>query len=283
MISFVILHYKNFNDTLECINSIKNLLEKEKISIIVVDNNSLSKNEVSKLNKLVNDIILLNDNLGVAKAYNEGCKLAKEKYASDFICVLNNDIIVNQKDFISVIYKLYDKTKFDVLGPKIICEGDSVNPFPVFDSTQKIELRIKKNEKLIKIYSNKVLANLLEFYLKFKRKIRKPNRLDNGALEEKNVALHGCFMIFPKKYCKRFEKTLPDDTFLFHEEEFLYFRCIQNQLTTLYSPSLEIIHKEGRAMKITNENIINRKKFKLEESNKSLKILLNKLNNNEVL
>ena len=46
MISFVILHYKNINDTIECIESIKKLDRQKDISIIVVDNNSLNKNEI---------------------------------------------------------------------------------------------------------------------------------------------------------------------------------------------------------------------------------------------
>ncbi|MBQ6135019.1 MAG: hypothetical protein IJI60_01735, partial [Bacilli bacterium] len=35
MISFVILHYKNLKDTIECIESIQHLKTKEQVSIIV--------------------------------------------------------------------------------------------------------------------------------------------------------------------------------------------------------------------------------------------------------
>lgn len=281
MISFVILHYKNLNDTISCINSIKKLDLQDKISITVVDNNSLNKKEEIAIRKYTDDLILLESNLGVAKAYNKGANLAKEKYNPEFICVMNNDILIDQKEFINNIQKVYNKTKFDILGPKIICEGDSVNPFPVFDSLEKINKRIERNEKLINIYSKKFKAILLETYIRIKHFIKKPVKLVNGEDEQENVALHGCLIIFSKKYYEKNEYLLPNDTFLFHEEEFLYFRCLQGKYKSVYSPDIEIIHKEGQAIKVSNKNVIERKRNKLIECNKSLRILKEKLENND--
>ena len=45
MVSFVILHYKNIKDTLECIESILKLETNKKKSIIVVDNNTLTEQD----------------------------------------------------------------------------------------------------------------------------------------------------------------------------------------------------------------------------------------------
>lgn len=283
MISFVILHYKNFDDTISCIKSINNISHGYKVSIIVVDNNSLVKEEEKELRKYTDDIILLKENLGVAKAYNKGASYAKKKYNPDYICVMNNDIEIKQKDFIKNIEKVYNKTKFDILGPKIICKGDSVNPFPVFDTLEKIDKRIVRNEKLIKIYSNKIMAYLAEICFKIKHSIKKPSKLVNGSKEQSNVALHGCCIIFSKKYFEKNNYLLPNDTFLFHEEEFLYFRCIQNNYISVYSPTIEIIHKEGQAMKADKTNIIARKRFKYIECNKSLEILKKKLENNDMI
>lgn len=283
MISFVILHYKNLDDTILCIKSLNTLYDNYKISIIVVDNNSLKNEEEKELRKYTNDLVSLNDNLGVAKAYNKGADYARRKYKPDFICVMNNDIEIKQKEFIKNIEYIYNKTNFDMLGPKIICDGDSVNPFPVYDALEKINKRIEKNDRLISIYSNKAKAILLESYLKIKHFIKKPVKLVNGENEEENIALHGCLIIFSKKYYNKNDYLLPNDTFLFHEEEFLYFRCIQNKYKAVYSPAIEIIHKEGRAMKTDNKNIIARKKYKYIECNKSLRILKSKLENNEMI
>lgn len=283
MISFVILHYKNLNDTVSCIESIKELDLQDKISIIVVDNNSLNREEEKTIRKYTNDLILLENNLGVAKAYNKGASYTRDKHHPDFICVMNNDIIIKQKEFINNIQKVYNKTKFDMLGPKIICEGDSVNPFPVFDTLEKISKRIERNEKLIDIYSNKFKGALLELYLKMKYLLKKPKKLENGKSEIENVALHGCLIIFSKKYYEKNEYLLPNDTFLFHEEEFLYFRCIQGKYKSLYSPTIEIIHKEGQALKVAQSDVIKRKKNKFIECNNSLRILKRKLENNDII
>lgn len=283
MISFVILHYKNLNDTILCIKSINNLYDNDKISIVVVDNNSLKKEEEKELRKYTSDLLLLDDNLGVAKAYNKGADYARRKYKPDFICVMNNDIEIKQKEFIKNIKNVYNKTKFDMLGPKIICEGDSVNPFPVYDTLEKINKKIEKNDKLMRIYSNKVKANLLELYLRIKHFIKKPIKPENGEDEKVNVALHGCLIIFSKKYYEKNNYLLPNDTFLFHEEEFLYFRCIQGKYKAVYNPTIEIIHKEGQAMKTDNKKVIDMKKYKYIECNKSLRILKSKLENNDII
>lgn len=283
MISFVILHYKNLSDTILCIKSLKELSSNDKASIIVVDNNSLQKEEEKELRKYTDDLLLLSENLGVAKAYNKGADYARKKYNPNFICVMNNDIEIKQKEFINNIETIYNKTKFDILGPKIICDGDSINPFPVYDTLEKINKKIEKNDKLIKIYSNRFKATLLELYFKIKYLFKKRVKLVNGEYEEENVALHGCCIIFSKKYIDKNEYLLPNDTFLFYEEEFLYFRIIQNKYKSLYSPLIEIIHKEGQAMKTSNKNIIDRKKFKLIECNKSLRILKEKLENNDII
>lgn len=283
MISFVILHYKNLDDTISCIKSINNLYDNNQISLVVVDNNSLDFHEEKKLRKYTNDLVLLKSNIGVAKAYNKGADYARKKYNPDFICVMNNDILINQKEFLRNIISIYEKNYFDMLGPKIICEGDSVNPFPVFDTLEKISKRIERNEKLIDIYSNKFKVILFETYLKIKHFVKKSPKLKNGENEQENVALHGCLIIFSKKYYEKNEYLLPNDTFLFHEEEFLYFRCIQGKYKSLYSPTIEIIHKEGQALKVAQSDVIKRKKNKFIECNNSLRILKRKLENNDII
>lgn len=283
MISFVILHYKNIDDTLNCIKSIKELDDQDKISLIIVDNNSLEKEEIKTLKEYTDDIVLLKDNLGVAKAYNEGAIYAIDKYQPDYVCVMNNDILINQKDFVKRVEQSYKNNKFDMLGTKIICEGESVNPFPVFDSLEKIKNQIEKNNKLINIYSSKLKGNLLELYFKVKYTFKKRPVMVNGEKKETGVALHGCLIIFSKKYYKKEKYVMVPDTFLFHEEEFLFFRMKQKKYISIYDPSLEIIHLEGSAMKQKDKNIIDRKIFKLKESNKSLMILKDKLENKEEL
>ena len=123
MISFVILNYNSFELTKECIKKIKKIKTNRSISIIVVDNNTLEKQEYNTLTKSADKIIVNNENLGFAKANNIGINYAKDKYNPDFICVLNSDCFIEQDSFIDSIYQIYNNKTFDILGPKIYSDN----------------------------------------------------------------------------------------------------------------------------------------------------------------
>ena len=269
MMVFVILHYNNIKETMECLDS----LERFKQKIIVVSN-SKDYDNLKKIEKRVDKVIINEENIGFAKANNIGCKYAIEKYKPDFLCVINNDIVIDQKDFLDKVEKLYKKYQFDVLGPKILPDDlPSVNPFPVYDTLEKIEDRIKYTKKLIKIYNSVILRNLLSCYVLIKSKLKKVSKPVNGDKDELGVALHGCALIFSKKYYERYETVFYNETFLYHEEEFLYYRCKHDNLTFLYSPEVELVHKEGRSLDNSFNNNYKKLIFKNKEILKSLQLL----------
>ena len=269
MMVFVILHYNNIKETMECLDS----LERFKQKIIVVSN-SKDYDNLKKIEKRVDKVIINEENIGFAKANNIGCKYAIEKYKPDFLCVINNDIVIDQKDFLDKVEKLYKKYQFDVLGPKILPDDlPSVNPFPVYDTLEKIEDRIKYTKKLIKIYNSVILRNLLSCYVLIKSKLKKISKPVNGDKDELGVALHGCALIFSKKYYERYETVFYNETFLYHEEEFLYYRCKHDNLTFLYSPEVELVHKEGRSLDNSFNNNYKKLIFKNKEILKSLQLL----------
>ena len=86
MMVFVILHYNNIKETMECVDS----LEKFKQKIVVVSN-SKDYDNLKKIEKRVDKVIINEENIGFAKANNIGCKYAIEKFKPDFLCVINND------------------------------------------------------------------------------------------------------------------------------------------------------------------------------------------------
>ena len=282
-ISFVILHYKNLKDTIECIESIKNIKTKNDISIVVVDNNSLSKNEESTLKEYTKDLVLLKDNMGFAKGNNAGCKYAVEKYKPDFLCVINNDTVINQTNFFDELINCYKETKFDIMGPKILTEGgESVNPFPVYNTLEEVQAKIKYHEKLINIYQSKLKRNLLNIYMSVKRVFKKPLHMENGKESKYDVALHGCALIFSKKYYEKYKDVFYNETFLYHEEEFLNYRKNRDNLITYYDSNLEIFHKEGASLnnRFKNNNY-EKLIFRNKEIVKSLKLLEDIMKNNK--
>ncbi len=122
-LGFVVLHYLAYDMTLDCVNSLLSLFSEKKIKIAIVDNCS-SNNSGKKLlkyyeNNLSVNVIINSSNEGFAKGNNVGYKFLKENGIFDFIVVLNNDIIINDKLFLDKIIKLKKQYDFFVLGPDI--------------------------------------------------------------------------------------------------------------------------------------------------------------------
>ena len=283
MISFVILHYKNLKDTIECIESIQHLKTKEQVSIIVVDNYSLTKLEEKQLMEYTDDLILNHENLGFAKANNVGCSYAINKYHPDFLCVINNDTLILQENFIEEIKSCYQKTYFDMLGPKIITDGgESVNPFPVYKKIDEVKKAIRYHERLARIYKSGFLTFLMNGYIGFKRIFKKPRHLENGMESEFGASLHGCAIIFSRKYYEKYPTVFYEGTFLYHEEEFLAYRKRKDGLVTYYDASLEIFHKEGASLNETFKNSDRDKLvFRNQEIVRSLTLLKEVLESNK--
>ncbi|MDF9824984.1 GT2 family glycosyltransferase [Breznakia sp. PF5-3] len=273
MVTFVILHYKSIKDTLSCIQSIQLLTEEH--SIIVVDNHSNIPEDIMKIKATGVDFIELKENIGFAQGNNIGCEVAIRKYKPDFLCVINSDTIINQSDFISKIYKIHDATKFHVLGPKILPEDlDSSNPFPVYKDLEVVKNKIQYTKRVIRIYENYFLYCIFKIYSWSKHVFRKKDKLKNGDKRVYDVGLHGCALIFSKTYYEKYGKDIfYPGTFLYHEEEFLYYRCVKDSLIFIYDPEIEIIHNEGKSLHKTIKNDRQRSLFRNQEILKSLKKL----------
>ena len=272
MIAFVILHYNNLKDTVECVNSIIKNVSLQKIVIV---SNSLDNDQLVGLEKKVDKIIYNNDNLGFAKANNIGARYARDKFNPDFIAVINNDTLILDNKFSKIIIADYNRYKFDCLGPFIETNGgDSVNPFHTYKTVDDVRRALKSAKLWRIIYKNVILRSLYLCYRKIKYKNRKPVHLKNGKNFCKDVSLHGCFLIFSRKYFMKYDDVFFNETFLYHEEEFLEYRRNKDNLSFIYDPDLKIFHKEGAALKQTSLSNYKKQVFRYSEIIKSLELLL---------
>ena len=112
-LSIITVNYNGLKDTCELIDSIP---FNDTMEVIVVDNASkqdeatLIKNKYPKVN-----IIRSDNNLGFAGGNNLGIKAAKGKY----IFLINNDTIIKDLDFNSIINRLESSPEIGVVCPKI--------------------------------------------------------------------------------------------------------------------------------------------------------------------
>lgn len=275
MFSFVILHYKNIDETLNCLDKLK--VFKDKAHFIVVDNNSLNDKEIKEIKEYTDDILLLDKNYGFAKANNKGIKYAKDKYNSKYYIVINNDVEITDEDFLNKILKDYKKYEFDMLGGYIESPLYSVNPYKPLKNIDEVNSEINKSKIIIKICSSSFLYRLLMLGIRVKRLFKKPLKPVNGISLEEKVALHGCAIIFSEKYINKYKYPFFNDTFLFHEEDFLYQRIIKDNLVSIYDPSIKVFHREGSTMSKVTKNERFKRKFREEERIKSLELLLKEI------
>lgn len=271
-ISFVILHYITLNDTIECIESILNNIEYDNYNIIIVDNGSPNNTGV-KLQELYKEndkitIILNEENIGFAKGNNLGFEFAKHNKKSDFIVMINNDTIIEQKDFCNKIVDIYIKNKFDIAGPSIISLVDKKNQNPISVQFKNIDdVKNKINKLRILLILNYIGFDVMFQKIKL-RLIGEKNKRSN--LDD--YQLHGSCLIFSSKYINNYD-GIYNETFMYCEEDILKFISIRDNLNIKYLHEIKIFHKEDSSTnaEFTKENI--KRRFYYKHSIDSCKLL----------
>lgn len=267
-ISYVILHYLSLDDTIDLVSSIENLDKSDSIyrEIVIVDNGS-NNNTGEKLKELYSDkshihILISNTNDGFTEGNNKGFRYAKYTLKSDYILLLNNDTVIKQKDFEKKILKKSMEYQFDILGPDIITlDGQHQNP-QVKQSWTLSELIIFRFKKRIQKYL------LFSGRDTFRDVSSSLNKVDEDII---NTNLHGACLIFSSSYISKFD-GLVDGPFLYMEEDLLKLRADYNKLKMVYTPELQIYHKEDISTNMIFSDQKDKKIYKINQIIKSSKI-----------
>ncbi len=291
-VCFVILHYLALNDTIECVESILNNVNYNNYSIVIVDNNSpdSSGKHLKEIYLDNNDIevILSNENLGFAKGNNLGFIYAKERLNSDFVILINNDTIIEQSNFIDLVIETFNRTHYYVLGPDIVSTKDKCHQNPNLirlNGLQKKEVKslIRQIDFLyIKTYlkyithSQKLITALKNMLGIYCTTIVNQNKYINKELE--NIQLHGACIILSPLYLEGFDYAFFPETYMYMEEDILYYICKKNNFKTVYNPSIKILHKEDSSTNLIMNSPIKKSLFILKHSRHSARILYNIMN-----
>ncbi len=243
---FVILHYENLADTIECISSLQSYIKNDGSEVVLVDNGSIH----GKLKDIEGDydhscihFLYSESNLGFAKGNNIGFRYAKYQLEADIIILCNNDLVFKQIDFVKTVVNHYEKDHFDVAGTRIISleDGKNQNPVPVLYSTLS-----KLDRRIVKYYLLYILSifNLDTVVQKrVAKEIEEYHPSDNDDFQ-----LFGACLIFANKYLDSFD-GLYDKTFMYNEESILKERVKRHFLQMKYYDDIEVMHKEGASTK----------------------------------
>lgn len=289
-VSFVILHYMALVDTIECVESIVNNINYTDYTIIIIDNNS-SNNSGKELEKLyLNNknvkVILSESNLGFAKGNNLGYSYAKQELKSDFIILINNDTIINQSNFIELALNTFNRTQYYVLGPDILSiQGEAChqNPQRMKGLTKKeVKKLIRRTDyAYIKSYFKyithlqSIMRTLKKIFTKFLNINDSEKHIAENLITEEaeNVQLHGACIILSKLYIEYFDYAFFPETYMYMEEDILYYLCMKNNFKTVYNPKMQILHKEDASTDIIMNSTLEKVLFKLKHSRYSVRIL----------
>ncbi len=294
--AFLILHYNEKHTTIQCVNSIKANTENYDVQIVIVDNASPdgSGQALAKIYEGDTTVTVLQaeKNLGFAGGNNLGYTYLKNTVHADFICVMNNDVLLLQKDFIQRILQEYKQSNCGIIGPHITLLNGMTNymylklhPIAYYEN----ELRLSKT--MYKYYTSRLypIRNIINTTIqKIEARRKRPADIEKESAEaidmilaskqrHENIILHGCCLVFTPAYIQKFEDAFNNETFMFREEELLYLRCQQNKIDTVYEPSIDILHLEDKSTNAAFKKNNHREAFKCKCQIKSLQILLKEL------
>lgn len=259
MVCFIILHYMAKDETILCVDSIRNNVKGEK-KIIIVDNDSPNKtfNDLKQKYQEIDevDVIKTENNLGFAKGNNYGYKYAIDNYKPEFIVVMNNDMEITQDSFIDLIKDSYTEYSYYIMGPDIYSTKKNYHQNP--------QVRKLKNRKeLEKTYLKLKIKNTFKFIIPIKWKLKeiiKNKDKSNEKYKDRkfvenvviNPMLHGsCYIFSPLFIQKHYDKCFFDGTFMYLEAEILYYLALKNDEKMIYYPNLHVNHHEDVATDIT--------------------------------
>lgn len=209
-IYIILVNYNGIEDTVDCIESIKNT-SYTNYSIIVVDNAS-TKGDLCLIGQRWDDIIIIKNkvNEGFAKANNAGIKYALEHNA-DLIILLNNDTIV-KPDFLPKIIETFSKYDIEVLTCAIKYYSDK-------DKYWYAGGEFKWSKGYGVHHTDEKLKN---------------------DINEINF-MTGCCIIAKRDVFKQL--VLPEDYFMYFEDVDFCLELNERNIPMYYTPNIEIYHK----------------------------------------
>lgn len=236
--TIIILIYKTYGKTINCLNSIIPI--ENGINIIIVDNERPNSEFFNLKNKYSNypymHFISTGANLGYAKGNNFGINWASENnLLNEYIVIVNNDIEFRDSSIFSGLIKNYqDLDQVGVVSPKIIHKRTGVIQGPY------------KKES--------VLINLIEALFPFiiPLRIKKEQKWRNSLTTPTKVyRTMGSFMLIKSELFAKIN-WFDQRTFLGSEEEILAEKLILLNKCFYLDPTYSVLHDHGSSTSLLN-------------------------------
>ena len=235
----ILLNYNNSDDTIGCIESLKNSCVEDR-NILLIENCSSDDSYEKLLSKFLSiKILKMDKNLGFTGGNNVGIKYALEN-GYDYAILLNNDTIVNSKDTFRILINEMDKNRNATLGTGRI-----------FYYPQKHRIW----------YDGGKLVNYRGTAIHFNANLEESQvKLDNTIREIDFIS--GCYMCIRLSDLEKLG-YLDEKIFIYMDDTEYSARAIKKKMKLIYIPEAAIYHKargEGqRSPRMIYYSIKNRK------------------------
>ena len=227
MIAIILVNWKNYDDTKDCLKSLY-LSNNASFSIIVIDNESKEKS-ASKLKESFPQITILpqETNLGFTGANNIGIKYGLT-LGAEYIMLLNNDTIVPKNFMIPLLTTLRSNPQIAAIQPKIMFAD---NPNKIWSGGG--------------IYYSFIASTKTIGYNQINtEKYSKPKCLD---------WLTGCCILIKAEIVSEVG-LLNNQFFAYYEDVDWSLRIRKLGYLLAYNPSIPIYHKAGASSKTKNKS-----------------------------
>jgi GT2 family glycosyltransferase len=269
MFAYVILHYKTFDLTKECVEKILGNFPESKV--VIVDNFS-NDGSAEKLRENFPSVSVISTekNLGFAKGNNTGYEFVKKNFNADFVVVMNNDVMIDDKDFEKKILEKH----FDITGPDIITpEEKHQNPLlkQPYSTSKILKLIVIDSLRLLCLKTGLFQKKILNTYNSASQKFYKESiKLENKT----DCVLHGACVVYSKKWIENEEFAFLPITFLYGEEMLLYDYAKKKGYKTGVSEGAKVLHLGGKST-LTDLNAKDRQIFKTKMRIKAFFLIIN--------
>lgn len=226
----VLVNFNGFNDTKECIDSIKTYA-KDLPFIVIVDNASKKTSLLNQIDYPKLKIICNQENVGFGRANNIGVNWVLENIFFDYLLLLNNDTLITEDVFEKLVPPFIKDSKIGITTCKTFYES-----------------------KRDYIWYGGASFNKIKGFPEINDFNSKPT--SHGADKSKYVTfVSGCCMMFSKKSIESL-KGFDDDIFMYCEDLELSLRASKNQIKMYYTANTFIYHKvQGSIVKNRDSNI----------------------------
>ncbi len=238
---FVVLNYVNYQETIDCVESIAALPGEARI--VVVDNSSPNESFAVLERRYSGHpritVVQSGRNGGYSAGNNVGIKTLRQSGIHDII-VATSDTRVETTDLLDRC-AIAKRDGIAVVGPYIRGpQQGSQNPMLPRLTLQYIAA----------IHLGDVWTYLKRLAFRTILKRRAPpgqgTPVDTWKDPIDVYMVHGCFLYLSEHYLRQFPE-LDEDLFMYGEEDLIAFNCIRRKLRVVYDPLMRVYHGDAKS------------------------------------